>query len=141
MPAPPLSDLVDLMNEATDAYIKGETRHYLSLFGHPAECSLMPSYGGEAMDHLRHDDEAMSATSAFFASGEGHFDLQHLSRPVTSSSSRASNDSTARLAACPTRTGRCASPSSSGARAMAGSCCTVMPTHSSGRFPSSAAPS
>ena len=73
-----LGDLVDLVNEATDAYINGETRHYFSLFGHPAECSLMSPYGGETMDNLPHDDAAMAATSAFFASGAGRFDLQHV---------------------------------------------------------------
>ena len=77
MPTAPVSDLVDLVDEATDAYIKGETRRYFSLFGHSAECSLMPPYGGETRHNLRHDDEAMAATSAFFTSGAGHFDLQH----------------------------------------------------------------
>jgi ketosteroid isomerase-like protein len=69
--------LVDLVNKATDAYIKGHIPEYLTLFDHPAECSLMAPYGGETVDNLQRDEEAIEQTSQFFASGEGWFDLQH----------------------------------------------------------------
>ncbi|NHC15917.1 nuclear transport factor 2 family protein [Motilibacter deserti] len=48
-----LSALVARMTEAADAYIRplararrGDVRHYLSLFDHPSDYTLMPPYGG-----------------------------------------------------------------------------------------------
>ncbi len=44
-----VASLVDLVNKATDAYIKGHIQEYLTFFDHPAECSLMAPYGGETV--------------------------------------------------------------------------------------------
>jgi len=75
-----LAGLVELMDEATDAYISGRTHHYFSLFDHPAEYSLMPPYGGETRTDMRRDEESIAEISRFFVSGEGRFDLQHAMR-------------------------------------------------------------
>ena len=42
-----LSELISRMDEAAGSYIRGDLRHYLSLFDHPEDNRLMPPYGGE----------------------------------------------------------------------------------------------
>ncbi|MGH3612843.1 MAG: YybH family protein [Pseudonocardia sp.] len=64
------------MDEATDAYIRGDIHHYLSLFDHPTDYSLMPPYGGETTHGFEYSEEGAAETSRFFASGEGTLELQ-----------------------------------------------------------------
>jgi ketosteroid isomerase-like protein len=78
---PPITDadlaaLVATMDEAAAAYIDGEIEHYLSLFDHGDDYTLMPPYGGPTVRGFERTDEGLAATKAFFASGEGRFDCQ-----------------------------------------------------------------
>ena len=72
-----LAELVRRVDEATDAYIRGDVRHYLSLFDHLDDYTLMPPYGGQTQHGATYSDEALEQTSRFFASGEGRLELEH----------------------------------------------------------------
>ena len=71
-----LDGLVRRMDEAADAYIRGDIHHYLSLFDHPDDYSLMPPYGGETRHGFEYTEEGAAETSRFFASGEASLELQ-----------------------------------------------------------------
>ena len=78
---PPITDadlaaLVATMDEAAAAYIDGDIEHYLSMFDHGDDYTLMPPYGGPTVRGFERTDEGLAATKAFFASGEGRFDCQ-----------------------------------------------------------------
>ena len=70
-----LAELIDRMDEAARSYIRGDLRHYLSLFDHPEDYTLMPPYGGETERGYSPTDEQIEATSRFFASGEARLDV------------------------------------------------------------------
>ena len=72
-----LAELLDRMGEAASAYIRGDIRHYLALFDHPDDYSLMPPYGGETRQGFHPTAEDLEVTSRFFASGEAYLDVQH----------------------------------------------------------------
>ena len=76
-PGGDVDELVATMDEAVGAYIRGDIRHYLSLFDHPDDYSLMPPYGGETVQGYSPSEEAIEETSRFFVTGEGHLELQH----------------------------------------------------------------
>ena len=71
-----LAALVATMDEAAAAYIDGDIEHYLSMFDHGDDYTLMPPYGGPTVHGVERTDEDLAATKAFFASGEGRFDCQ-----------------------------------------------------------------
>ena len=50
-----LAALVERMDEAADAYIRGDHHHYFSLFEHPDDYTLMPPYGGETLARVHAD--------------------------------------------------------------------------------------
>ncbi|SHN75638.1 YybH family protein [Cryptosporangium aurantiacum] len=70
-----LAELIRTMDEAADAYIRGDIRHYLTLFDHPADYTLMPPYGGETTRGFEYTEESLAETSRFFASGEARLDV------------------------------------------------------------------
>lgn len=70
-----LAELIERMDEAAGAYIRGDIRHYLSLFDHPEDYTLMPPYGGETARGYAPTDEQVEETSHFFASGEARLDV------------------------------------------------------------------
>lgn len=70
-----LAELIERMDEAAAAYMRGDIRHYLSLFEHPADYTLMPPYGGETVRGYAPTAEEMAETSRFFASGEAWLDV------------------------------------------------------------------
>jgi ketosteroid isomerase-like protein len=70
-----LAELIERMDEAAAAYIRGDLRHYLSLFDHPPDYTLMPPYGGEVERGYAPTDEQVEETSRFFASGEARLDV------------------------------------------------------------------
>ena len=72
-----LAELVRLMNEAAGAYIRGDLPHYLSLFDHADDFTLMPPYGGETSFGTDFTEEDVAETRRFFASGEATLELQH----------------------------------------------------------------
>jgi ketosteroid isomerase-like protein len=71
-----LAGLVRRMDEAADAYIRGDIHHYLSLFDHPDDYTLMPPYGGETTHGFVYTEQGAAETSRFFASGEARLELQ-----------------------------------------------------------------
>jgi len=70
-----LAELIELMDEAAAAYMRGDIRHHLSLFDHPEDYTLMPPYGGETERGYAPTDEQIEETSRFFASGEARLDV------------------------------------------------------------------
>jgi ketosteroid isomerase-like protein len=71
-----LAALVERMDEAAKAYIRGDIDHYLSLFDVPADFSLMPPYGGETTHGFEYTEEGKEQTRQFFASGEASLELE-----------------------------------------------------------------
>jgi len=70
-----LAELITTMDKAAAAYIRGDIHHYLSLFDHPADYTLMPPYGGETSRGFEYTEESAAATAKFFASGEARLDV------------------------------------------------------------------
>jgi ketosteroid isomerase-like protein len=71
-----MAELVRRVDEAADAYIRGDISHYLSLFEHSDDYTLMPPYGGETTHGFEYSAERAAETSRFFASGEARLDLE-----------------------------------------------------------------
>lgn len=71
-----LADLIARMGEAADAYIRGDTHRYYSLFDHPDDYTLMAPYGGDTSRGFTPTERGMAETSRFFASGEATLDVQ-----------------------------------------------------------------
>jgi ketosteroid isomerase-like protein len=71
-----LVELVRTMDEAADAYIRGDIYHYLSLFDHSDDYTLMPPYGGGTTHGFEYTEQGAAETSRFFASGEARLELQ-----------------------------------------------------------------
>ena len=72
-----LAGLVERMDRAADAYIRGDHHLYFSLFDHPSDYSLMPPYGGDTRQGFEHDEESITEGARFFVSGEARLELQH----------------------------------------------------------------
>ena len=70
-----LAELIERMDEAAASYIRGDIRHYLSLFDHPEDYTLMPPYGGETERGYAPTDAEIEETSRFFVSGEARLDV------------------------------------------------------------------
>ena len=70
-----LAELIERMDEAAASYIRGDLRHYLSLFDHPEDYTLMPPYGGETERGYAPTDKEIEETSRFFVSGEARLDV------------------------------------------------------------------
>jgi ketosteroid isomerase-like protein len=71
-----LAELVSRMDEAADAYIRGDIHRYVSLFDHSDDYTLMPPYGGDTAHGFEFTEEGAAETSRFFASGEATLELQ-----------------------------------------------------------------
>jgi hypothetical protein len=65
-----VSALVARMDEAADAYIRGDLSRYLELFDHGDDYTLMPPYGGETWRGFEYDEKSAEETRRFFRSGE-----------------------------------------------------------------------
>ena len=70
-----LTELISRMDEAARAFIRGDLRHYLSLFDHPEDYTLMPPYGGDTERGYAPTDEQIEETSRFFVSGEARLEV------------------------------------------------------------------
>lgn len=71
-----LAGLLDRMGEAASAYIRGDVRHYLALFDHPRDFTLMTPFGGDTVRWYEPTEEQLDETSRFFASGEAVLEVQ-----------------------------------------------------------------
>jgi ketosteroid isomerase-like protein len=72
-----VAGLIARMDDAADAYIRGDHRHYFSLFDHPDDYTLMPPYGGETRRGFGLTDEEIEEGGRFFESGEARLDVEH----------------------------------------------------------------
>ena len=70
-----LAELIERMDDAAASYIRGDIRHYLSLFDHPEDYTLMPPNGGETQRGFAPTDEQIEENSRFFVSGEARLDV------------------------------------------------------------------
>ncbi|GGC88810.1 hypothetical protein GCM10011512_14730 [Tersicoccus solisilvae] len=70
-----VDELVGLMNEAADAYIRGDIDRYLELLEHPEDFTLMAPFGGPTTDRGEDTPEARATTRKFFAAGEATFEV------------------------------------------------------------------
>lgn len=122
------AELIRRMDEAADAYMRGDIHHYLSLFDHSDDYTLMPPYGGVTRHGYEYTEEGAAETSR---SSPQVRRVSKCSRPmsrVTSSCWWRWNGSTVRSAVSLTRTGHCGSPLSFAASVTGGSSCIAMPT-------------
>ena len=61
-----VTELAERMDEAADAYIRGDFRHYLALFDHGDDYTLMSPYGGPTVHGFMETEEGVEATIRFF---------------------------------------------------------------------------
>ena len=64
-----LAELVQRMDEAAGAFIKGDIDHYLSLFDHADDYSLMGPTGGETVHGFDSSGERLAEFRSFFTAG------------------------------------------------------------------------
>ena len=70
-----LAELIERMDDAAKAYIRGDSHHYLSLFDYSDDWTLMPPYGGKTRRE-RYTEERADEDSRFFESGEATLEVQ-----------------------------------------------------------------
>jgi ketosteroid isomerase-like protein len=70
-----LAELIERMDEAAKAYIRGDSHHYLSLFDYSDDWTLMPPSGGETRRD-KYDEQRADEDSRFFTAGESRLDVQ-----------------------------------------------------------------
>ena len=71
-----VDELVQRMQQAADAHMRGDIRLYLSLVEHSDDYTLMPPYGGETRRGSPYSDEVAAKTSAIFAAGGATLELE-----------------------------------------------------------------
>src|ERR1700760_4816738 len=69
VPGADVTELVEQAGQATAAYIRGDTRRYLTLIEHAEDFTLMPPYGGEPRRGFDVAD-ALETTPKMFRGGE-----------------------------------------------------------------------
>ena len=70
-----LSDLVRRLDEAAGAFIKGDIDHYLSLFDHAEDYTLMGPTGGETVHGFDSSEERLAEFRTFFTEGEARLEV------------------------------------------------------------------
>jgi ketosteroid isomerase-like protein len=70
-----LTSLIERMDEAAKAYIRGDSHHYRSLFDYSDEWTLMPPYGGETRREA-YTEQSADEDSRFFVAGEARLEVQ-----------------------------------------------------------------
>jgi ketosteroid isomerase-like protein len=70
-----LAELVQRMDEAAGAFIKGDIDHYLSLFDHADDYSLMGPTGGETVHGFDSSGDRLAEFRSFFTSGEARLEV------------------------------------------------------------------
>jgi len=68
--------LVERMDQAAKAYIRGDLVRYVELLDHGDDYSLMSPFGGETIHGFDYSEEAVAATKEFFASGEATLEVE-----------------------------------------------------------------
>lgn len=70
-----LAELVDVVAQATAAYISGEIRRYVALIEHADDYTLMPPYGGETIRGFDPSEEHIAELERTFTGGEAALEL------------------------------------------------------------------
>ncbi len=70
-----LADLVQRMDEAAKAFIKGDIDHYLSLFDHADDYTLMSPTGGPTVRGFDCSEEYLESIRTFFTAGEATLEV------------------------------------------------------------------
>jgi ketosteroid isomerase-like protein len=70
-----VSDLVQRMDEAAGAFIKGDIDHYLSLFDHGDDYTLMGPTGGATVRGFDSSEERLEQFRRYFTAGEAHLEV------------------------------------------------------------------
>jgi ketosteroid isomerase-like protein len=71
-----LAELVGRMDEAADAYIRGDLHRYVSFFDHADDYTLMPPYGGETTHGFEFTEQRAAETSSFFTAGSASLEVE-----------------------------------------------------------------
>lgn len=70
-----VADLVQLVEDAAVAYIRGDMDAYLSLIVHADDYTLMPPFGGDTVRGFDHSPDAIAHQRAFFGGGDATVEL------------------------------------------------------------------
>jgi ketosteroid isomerase-like protein len=70
-----VTELVQRMDEAAGAFIRGDIDHYLSLFDHADDYTLMGPTGGETVHGFDSSEDRLAEFRRFFASGEATLEV------------------------------------------------------------------
>ena len=70
-----LTELIDGMKIAADAFIRGDMQEYLRFVKHADDYTLMAPTGGETRRGFDDSPEVLAAMSAYFQSGEAEFEV------------------------------------------------------------------
>jgi ketosteroid isomerase-like protein len=70
-----LAELTQRMDEAAGAFIKGDIDHYLSLFDHADDYTLMGPTGGETVRGFDSSENRLAEFRSFFTSGEARLEV------------------------------------------------------------------
>jgi ketosteroid isomerase-like protein len=71
-----LADLVQRMDQAAKAFIKGDIDQYLSLFDHADDYTLMSPTGGPTVHGFDFSDEYLDGIRSFFTGGEATLEVE-----------------------------------------------------------------
>jgi hypothetical protein len=122
-----LAKLIELVSDATSAFIRGDMRRYLALITHTDDYTLIAPTGGETIQGFEISEERLTQMERFFKTGDATPEV------VQTYSSLWSSASTARSAPTRPRTGRCGRLWCSAARDPSGGWRIGTPTRSSTR--------
>jgi ketosteroid isomerase-like protein len=70
-----LAELIERMDDAAKAFIRGDIDHYLSLFDHPEDYTLMSPTGGETVRGFEDTEEHRASIRDFFTAGEARLEV------------------------------------------------------------------
>jgi ketosteroid isomerase-like protein len=70
-----LTELVQRMDEAAGAFITGDIDHYLSLFDHADDYTLMGPTGGETVHGFDSSEERLEQFRRYFTAGEARLEV------------------------------------------------------------------
>jgi ketosteroid isomerase-like protein len=70
-----LDELVARMNDAAKAFVRGDIDHYLTLFDHPEDYTLMGPTGGDVVRGFVDTEERRSAIRDYFTAGDATLEV------------------------------------------------------------------
>ena len=71
-----VADLVQRVEDAAVAYIRGDLETYIHLISHTEDYTLMPPFGGDTRHGFDGSPDAIARTRSFFAGGEATVELE-----------------------------------------------------------------